>query len=109
MDKKQNNEFATFSWKILKYKLAYYYPERVHLDWIEELTISDADYDSLEQRYFYLARILGKDPRHSQKDYDGGGIKDQKLEFPFDLPCGQLVLKKYSSSKKDIKKLAEEI
>jgi hypothetical protein len=64
------------SWKLLEYKLMYYTPEKIDPKWHKKLTISDQEYDSLEMEYKALG---GK----------------SHVDFPYNLPCGHLVLDKY--------------
>jgi hypothetical protein len=39
------------SWKLLEYKFAYYHPKLLHSSWRNDMVISDAEYDALENHY----------------------------------------------------------
>lgn len=51
-----------FSWKIIEYKLMYYRPDLVHDSWHKDLTISDSDYDKIEEEYIKMCRELKLTP-----------------------------------------------
>jgi len=50
--------FNELSWAILGYKAAYYHPELLSPKGLAKLTITDAEYDLLEEEYRALGAIL---------------------------------------------------
>lgn len=78
-----DEEIATLEGLILKYKLFYYHPDLVHSDWISELSISDAEYDKLEERHLELTG------RHTDVGY------------PMHKTPGRICLHKHSMSKRN--------
>lgn len=57
--KTPEHEFARASWSLIEHKILYYYPERVHPDWLDHHAITDTEFDKLEQKYIRLCRELG--------------------------------------------------
>lgn len=58
-------KFYKLQWKVWKYKLFYYFPDKVHASWHQDLQVTDQEYDGIEQEYKTLAGTLGMDTRAS--------------------------------------------
>ena len=96
----KRDRFIEIGWDLIKYKLAYYYPDMISEEFLGELTIPDSEYDSLEKEYISLCRELKERNTIVHKDQDdelGTGM----FEVDFNRPCVHLVLSKYG--RKDIR------
>lgn len=85
-----NKRFIQLSWKIIEYKMAYYRPDLVHKDHMNKLTVSDVEYDSLENEYKNLADKLGL-PASAH----------EMVGFDLERPCCNLVAEWYGLSDKE--------
>ncbi len=68
---KVEKEFCELGWRLIELKVAYYKPELVHESWLEKVTVSDDDYDAMEQRYLELCRKLSRRNTVVHKKYPG--------------------------------------
>ena len=80
--------FIELSWKLIAYRLAYYYPEKVHPSWKDSITITDSKYDYLERLYKSLCKLLNEPDTVASM-----------VELDFSRPCVELAVKKYSTRK----------
>lgn len=55
----KEERFIQLGYRLLESKFTYYHPALVHKDW-KHLSITDAEYDALENEYKALAEELGK-------------------------------------------------
>ena len=85
-------------WKILEYKLFYYYPDLVHNSWWNKLTVDDLVYDELEKEYLRLSFALKYPNYNVHKIYfkwqNEEFQKYSKIELDFVRPSVQLVAAK---------------
>lgn len=84
-----SKRFVELSWKIIESKMVYYRPDLVHKDHIAKLTISDAEYDRLENEYKRLANKLNL-PASAH----------EMVGFDLDRPCCRMVAEWYGLSAK---------
>lgn len=83
------------AWRLLEAKFSYYCPEQVHESWRKELTITDSEYDKLENEYLSLCKKHGKAPTAQQVVGFGA------------TPACNLIRSKYSSKKERKQKVTE--
>jgi hypothetical protein len=94
---KKEREFIKLGWRLIELKVAYYKPEAVHESWLEKVTVSDDDYDAMEQRYLTLCRELGRRNSVVHKKYPGFedvDYTDAMMEVDESRPSVQLVMHK---------------
>jgi len=89
-DDKQHVEL---SWRILEAKLMYYRPELVHASWHNHLTITDSQYDAIEDTYRILCKRLNKEC-----------YAVNMVGFDLEKPSGRLVCSKYQMPKGQVDK-----
>lgn len=77
-------EIAQLSWIILEAKFAYYCPADVRPEILQEISLTDSEYDAIESRYVELCGILEITP-------------NLKVGFPISGSAA-LVVKKYGTS-----------
>ena len=84
-------------------RLMYYYPERVHKDWYEEITISDEQYEEYERGYLELCFKLNQPNYYVPKNtgYENWDKIEHKavIGLDFNRPCIYRMLNKYNRSK----------
>lgn len=81
--------------------MMYYYPERVHKDFHNELDISDSDYDNFELKYLKLCKELNQPNTLVHKHYpEFSDISENgMLEIDFSRSSVQLVERKLTQPK----------
>lgn len=96
-----NRRYIWLSWRLIEWKLMYYYPEKVAEEFHEMLSISDDIYDQYELEYLKLCRKLNLPNTVVHKSYAGFKVMgDGMFEVDTTRPCVQLVLGKYGEKKK---------
>ena len=81
-------KYIQLGWRIMELKLMYYLPELVHKSWHQHLTLTDHQYDVIENDYVTLCNKLGKEPTASNM-----------VEFDINRSSARLVLSKYGHPK----------
>lgn len=107
---KVEKEFCELGWRLIDLKVAYYKPELVHESWLPKVTVSDDDYDVMEQRYLTLCREL--QVKHAKENpgstpypvnsnvhkrypgFDDVGYDHAMMEVDMTRPSVQLVIHK---------------
>lgn len=72
------------SWRILEMKMVYYRPELTSKRNVVYLSVSDAEYDALEDEYRKLCTKLGKEPTAADM-----------VGFDVNRACCKIVIEKY--------------
>lgn len=67
------NRHAYLSWKLIEHKILYYKPEDFSKQFLREYSISDHEFDRLEQEYLSLCSLLHIPNTVSHKDGEGSG------------------------------------
>jgi len=93
-----DQRFIELSWKLIGYKLMYYYPEEVHQSWEAHLTITDTYYDELEKEYLRLCLELDyENTVAGQTQVDGKTVKGSGMtELDSEKPAVKLARAKFS-------------
>ncbi len=95
-------EHCILSWKIIEWKIAYYYPHLIHPSRIADHTVSDDEYDKAEVRYLELCKQLGKRNTVVHKIYPGyDDYQYAMFEIDEKRYSVQLVIKKLSINKNE--------
>lgn len=97
----KRREYIKLSWKIIGYKLMYYYPEQVHPSWHFDLDITDHIYDIREKEYLRLCLELDEpNTVAGQTEVDGVSVRGEGMtELDLEKPSVQLALSKYKRRK----------
>lgn len=94
MRSEEEKEFAQLSWRMIEWRLAYYYPDLLKSEYLTEFTIEDLEYDRHEQRYLELCRLTGSANYHVHKNCPAD-IEDRSvMEIDLERPSVKLVLSK---------------
>jgi hypothetical protein len=80
----KESEYLALRWKLLEYKLFYYYPEKVHESRHADCIITDPEYDILERQ---------------MNAYPEANPDEWYVGFPDDKDCGKLVMAKMITPK----------
>jgi hypothetical protein len=116
---REEKEFAALSWKLIEWKVAYYFPEKVHKTWRKDCEVSDETYDAAEVRYLTLVRKLREqraaDPLYADCEpplaintivhkgwpgFEDIGTEHAMVEVDETRPSVQLVMAKLGSPKR---------
>lgn len=87
--------FFFLSWRLIEYKIYYYYPHYVLEKYHDFLEVPDWHYDSLEREYLHLCKKLHRDNTvaHWNEDVPGEGM----FEVDFSRPGCRLILSKFGT------------
>lgn len=100
---KLHRELLPLGWKIIEYKLFYYYLEMIHEDWHLELTINDDLYDDLERKYLrltYALKLVNYDVHKIHFNWQTEEFQEYAMfEVDFTRPSVNLVLSKLEKKK----------
>lgn len=92
------NYKAELSWKLIEWRMMYYYPDLVHESRHQDYEISDYLYDKREMDYLRLCKLFDTPAYTVLNRLDETDLSGQQ-ELDFSRPSVQLVLKKLSSPK----------
>lgn len=104
-------EFIPMGWRLIEWRLAYYYPELVHEKLRPMYVVPDWMFDQYEQRYLTLCYLLG------EINYNAHKIPErfrttvhhaESIELDFERPSVQLVCNKLSGREHPMTKTGKE-
>lgn len=101
----KRKRWIQLGWRLIEWKIGYYYPEKVHESWGDALIIEDDEFDLYTREYLELCIALDEPNTvcHSM-----GGLKEDRvdllkgegmMEVDFTRPSVKLVMKKYGRKK----------
>lgn len=89
--------YIELSYRLIEYKIMYYYPDLISEGYHDGLTISDNEYDKLEMEYLRICKTLGYKNTIVHKGYPG--LEDVPgegmFEVDFTRPAVHLVMRKW--------------
>lgn len=84
------------SWKLIEYKIMYYYQDVIDEKYWHKLVIPDYLFDQLDKEYQNLCLKLNLPNTVSHNRYNGISPKGEGMfEVDFDRPCVHLIMSKY--------------
>lgn len=89
--------YIELTYRLIEYKIMYYYPELIAEAYQEHLTVSDETYDAMEMEYLRLCKSLGYKNTVAHKEYASiGEVPGPGMnEVDFTRPTVHLVLRKW--------------
>ncbi len=87
-------KYISLGWRIIECKLMYYRADLVDKSWHQHLTVTDQQYDAIEDAYRKLCKLLNKEL-----------YAINMVGFDDARPSARLVLSKYSRPKSELDKM----